>query len=78
MPPPHRPSKPEAIVCSKAYEVAIQRCERSGNETGLSMSDMTWGMMEAFRELDRAGYDIVDRRTGEVVEYVYGHIPYTD
>lgn len=78
MPPPNRPSEPERIVCRHVYEESTRRCKASGNATGISMSDMIWGTMVAFRELDRAGFDIVDRRTGKPVPFVDGHIPYEE
>lgn len=76
MPPPYRPGEgtPEGIVRRIAYTEATRRCKNSGNESGMSMSDMTWAMMEAFKALNDAGFDIVDRRTGKPVPYEYGHL----
>lgn len=77
MPPPHRPGEgtPEGIVRSVCYEVSSRRSQGAGGGH-ISASDMTWGMMAAFKALNEAGFDIVDRRTGTPVPFVDGHLPY--
>lgn len=69
MPPPRRP-KHEAVFSQAAFS----ELKNWDSSKTASMSDAIRATWEGFKALDAAGYDVIDRRTGEPIPFVDGDV----